>query len=106
MIAAVIKEFGGPEVIKVLSNVPIPVIESSRQVVILSREVQSRETSTPMHFESIKGSVPAQNSRTFYLYTVGEVVPDFAGKDKTLICPSAGHSNSLYACLCYLHDIE
>ncbi|KAK6028617.1 GroES-like protein [Ostertagia ostertagi] len=32
MLAAVVKEFGGPNVIKVLSNVPIPKIESSDQV--------------------------------------------------------------------------
>ncbi|KJH51585.1 GroES-like protein [Dictyocaulus viviparus] len=34
MLAAVVKEFGGPEVIKILSNVPIPVIQSSDQVLI------------------------------------------------------------------------
>ncbi|KAK5979849.1 Zinc binding oxidoreductase [Trichostrongylus colubriformis] len=34
MLAAVVKEFGGPNVIKVLSNVPIPVIQSSEQILI------------------------------------------------------------------------
>ncbi|KAK6044835.1 GroES-like protein [Cooperia oncophora] len=34
MLAAVVKEFGGPSVIKVLSNVPIPVIESSEQILV------------------------------------------------------------------------
>ncbi|VDL77290.1 unnamed protein product [Nippostrongylus brasiliensis] len=34
MLAAVIKKFGGPEVIEVLSNVPIPIIESAKQVLV------------------------------------------------------------------------
>ncbi|XGW20539.1 hypothetical protein V3C99_003939 [Haemonchus contortus] len=34
MFAAVVKEFGGPNVIKVLSNVPIPAIESGEQILI------------------------------------------------------------------------
>ncbi|KAK6011165.1 GroES-like protein, partial [Ostertagia ostertagi] len=34
MLAAVVKEFGGPNVIKVLSNVPIPKIESSDQILV------------------------------------------------------------------------
>ncbi|VDM59337.1 unnamed protein product [Angiostrongylus costaricensis] len=34
MFAAVVKEFGGPEVIKVLPNIPLPVIQSSKQILI------------------------------------------------------------------------
>lgn len=34
MFAAVVKEFGGPEVIKVLPNVSLPVIQSSKQILI------------------------------------------------------------------------